>query len=848
MAPLSSLLVTGCLLISTVTAAGTETPFLSFPSPWTSMKGDTLWWEAYIKAADFVSQLTLTEKVNLTTGTGWEADRCIGTTGSVPRLGFRGFCLMDGPLGIRYTDKASAFPAGINVAATFSRRLMRERGEAMGEEFRGKGVDVQLGPVAGPLGRVPQGGRNWEGFSPDPYLTGVAMAETIGGIQSRGVIACAKHYILNEQEHFRGSVDVRIDDKTMHELYLWPFADAVKAGVGSVMCSYNKINGTFACENEWVQNYLLKNELGFQGFVISDWGAQHTTLGSALGGLDMAMPGDGGPQPYRAWWGGALTEAVLKGDVPQWRLDDMVMRIMAAYFRVNTGTRPEINFSPWVNTTVGPVYYSANASWQVVNEHVDVQANHAAVIREIGAKSTVLLKNLRSSALPLSKPASIAIIGNDAQDPPGGPNACKERACITGTVAMGYGSGTAEFPYLISPATALKLRAEKDGTVFSNTTGNWDLSAAKAAASNASVAIVFAAATAGENFISIDNNAGDRNNLTLWDNGDALIAAVASVNPNTIVVLHTAGPVLIDYARTHPNITAILWAGFPGQESGNSLVDVLYGDATPQGRTPFTWGKSLQDYGDAQLMFTSPTPRTPSQSFPEGVFIDYRWFTSRNISATYPFGHGLSYTTFSYSNLTVTKNSSVAGRFPPQVEGQTADAPLFGSIHLEDLEQHTAPEGFNRISPYVYPWLNLTTFNSNVTASPAVTDFPKEAQDPSAQPILAAGGWQGGNPALFDVLFTVTVDVKNTGDRKGVEIPQLYVQLGGNNNPHFVLRGFEEVPLQPGETKSVSFNLTRRDLSNWNTDKQNWEITSDKKAVSVGASVGDLRLNATLPL
>jgi beta-glucosidase len=163
-------------------------------------------------------------------------------------------------------DHNSAFPAGVNVAATFSRRLMRLRGEALGAEFRGKGVDVMLGPASGPLGRVPQGGRNWEAFGPDPYLAGVAMAETIQGIQSRGVVACAKHYILNEQEHFRGSMDVRIDDRTMHELYLWPFADAVRAGVGSVMCSYNKINGTYACENEWTTNYLLKNELAFQGF------------------------------------------------------------------------------------------------------------------------------------------------------------------------------------------------------------------------------------------------------------------------------------------------------------------------------------------------------------------------------------------------------------------------------------------------------------------------------------------------------------------------------------------------------------------------------------------------------
>jgi beta-glucosidase len=346
------------------------------------------------------------------------------------------------------------------------------------------------------------------------------MAETIQGIQSRGVVACAKHYILNEQEHYRGSVDVRIDDRTMHEVYLWPFADAVKAGVGSVMCSYNKINGTYACENEWTTNYLLKNELGFQGFgeygsvqglvkgvltnreVMSDWGAQHTTLGSALGGLDMAMPGDGGPPPYRAWWGGALTETVLKGDVPQWRIDDMAVRIMTAYFLVHTGNytaRPDINFSAWTNKTTGPLHPSSNSSITVVNEFVDVQANHAALIREIGAKSIVLLKNDRN-ILPLSSPASLAIIGDDAQDNPGGPNACPDRACLRGTTAMGYGSGTAEFPYLISPASAIMAYLAGTNTTVTNTSSNWDVPAAKLAASKAEVAIVFAGVTSGEGY------------------------------------------------------------------------------------------------------------------------------------------------------------------------------------------------------------------------------------------------------------------------------------------------------------------------------------------------------------
>lgn len=209
---------------SSAAAAGPPHPSPSsaayYPSPW-GRGGPGGWDAAHASARAFVSRLTLAEKVNLTTGTGWSSDLCVGATGSVPRLGLRGLCLEDGPLGVRYTDKNSAFSAGVNAAATWSRDLIRRRGEAMGAEFAGKGIDIQLGPVAGPLGRTAAGGRNWEGFSPDPYLTGVSIAETVVGIQSKGVVACAKHYILNEQEHFRNSISSNLDDKTMHELYLW---------------------------------------------------------------------------------------------------------------------------------------------------------------------------------------------------------------------------------------------------------------------------------------------------------------------------------------------------------------------------------------------------------------------------------------------------------------------------------------------------------------------------------------------------------------------------------------------------------------------------------------------------
>lgn len=246
--------------------------------------GGAKWAAAIAKAQDMVKQMTLLEKVNLTTGVGWEGDRCVGNTGSIPRLGFRSLCLQDSPVGVRDTDYNSVFPGGVTIAATFDRGLFYQRGYGMGSEHYGKGVDAQLGPVVGPLGRSPEGGRNWEGFSPDPVLAGIAVAQSVIGIQDAGVMATTKHFIGNEQEHFRQageadgygyniteSVSANIDDTTMHELYLWPFADAVRAGSASVMCSYNQINNSYGCSNSYTLNHLLKGELGFQGFVMSDW-------------------------------------------------------------------------------------------------------------------------------------------------------------------------------------------------------------------------------------------------------------------------------------------------------------------------------------------------------------------------------------------------------------------------------------------------------------------------------------------------------------------------------------------------------------------------------------------------
>lgn len=534
------------------------------------------------------------------------------------------------------------------------------------------------------------------------------------------------------------------------------------------MCSYNKINGSWSCENEWTTNYLLKNELNFQGFVMSDWGAQHTGPLSALAGLDMTMSGDGGPPPYRSCWGGALTEAVLNGTVPVWRVDDMAVRIMAAYFKVHVGNytdRPKLNFSSWTKDTTGPLHPSSNSSWTVVNQRVDVQRDHGALIREIGAKSIVLLKNT-NNLLPLHKPVSLAIIGEDAQDTPGGPNACPERGCDKGTLAMAYGSGTADFPYLISPATALQHQALLDGTPFTNISSNADIPGAVAAARTSDIAIVFGNADSGENFVTLSGNAGDRNNLTLWLGAEELMRAVAAVNPNTVLVLHTVGPVIIEWARQHPNVSAILWAGLPGQESGNALVDVLYGVVNPQGRSPFTWGKREADWGPMQVDYTVPNPKMPAQVFEEGVYIDYRYFMRQGIEPSYEFGFGMSYTRFLYSDLSIVKHH---GTVYKPAGGRTGPAPTYGEVNTT-LQPNVVPEGFQRVTPYIYPWVNETSFRLGYGGGSV---GPVAASDGSAQPVLPAGGAPGGNAGLFEVVYTIEFAINNTGPVFGTEIPQL---------------------------------------------------------------------------
>jgi len=832
------------------------------------------WAESYKKAEALVAKMTLPEKVNITTGTGWSMGLAVGNTGPAISVGFPGLALQDGPLGLRFADNATAFPAGITVGATWNKELMYLRGKAHGKEARLKGINVLLGPCVGPLGRMPAGGRNWEGFGADPVLQGIAASNTIKGIQEEGVIATIKHFIGNEQEHFRQSwewglpnaMSSNIDDRTLHEMYGWPFADAVKAGVASVMCSYQMLNNSYACGNSKLMNGILKDELGFQGFVQSDWLAQRSGVASALAGLDMSMPGDGLRWAAgNSLWGPELSKAVLNGSLPVSRLNDMVTRVVAAWYQLGQDDKEKFdgegpNFSSWTNDEMGLINPGSpdDKDKKVVNKFINVQGtgneSHAIIARQVATEGTVLVKNT-DKLLPLSKDGwadeghemnmRIGIFGEDSGSG-NGPNACVDRGCNQGTLGSGWGSGAVEFPYLVSPAAALKEAFNKDKVYVTDfPTNTPPFKSSPEILKDQDVCIVFANADSGEGYMANDGINGDRNDLFLQKGGDALIRSVADGcgdgKGSTVVVIHSVGPVIVDKWIDHPSIKAVIMANLPGQESGNAIADILTGVVNPSGKLPYTVGKSLEDYGPGAKILYVPNGVVPQQNFDEGLYIDYRHFDKFGVVPTYAFGFGLSYTTFQYSNLLVIKVREKSILPAPRPAG--IDPPKFDD-KIPDPKEALLPSGFRKLSKFVYPY--ITKLSEIKTGK-----YPYPVGYDVIQPLSQAGGDEGGNPDLWNTYANVSVDITNTGEVAGKEVVQLYISfddvLFGEGAkvdfPVKVLRGFEKVLLEPDETQTVHFNLTRRDMSYWDVGRQNWVMPSEGTiTIRIGASSRDLRL------
>ncbi|QRV89391.1 glycoside hydrolase family 3 protein [Ceratobasidium sp. AG-Ba] len=738
--------------------------------------GSNAWKSAFAKAKAVVAQMTLEEKVNITTGLG-VVSPCAGNTGAVPRLNIPSFCLQDGPAGVRPATFASQFPAEVTVAATWDRKLFYDRAVALGAEFRGKGIHIALAPVTGgPLGRSPLGGRNWEGFSSDPYLSSVGSYLSVKGFQDQGVVATSKHYALYEQETNRNSkvppplnnatyhplpISSDIGDAAFHETYLLSFVEAVRAGTGSIMCAYNRINGSHACEDSVTLNNVLKGELNFQGHVMSDWFGHWTDDGAALGGMDLTMPGTG-------FWGPELVKLVQNGTVPMARLDDMVHRILLPYYALGQ----DKNFPPLQFNTAGirsQQYLALNPG----NTNVNVQADHYKVIRKIGEDSATLLKNKRTNGggLPLSKSKFLAVFGQDAGGNPDGILACGNiNSCPpghnNGTNSIGGGSGAAYAPYIVTPLDGILAKHQPSMTQVNWASNDLDLDTAKKNAIIADTSIVFA--------YSYQTEFIDRDNLTLWSNGDALINTVASQCNNTIVVIHSGQQVLMESWINHENVTAVVFAYYPGQETGNAIASILYGDVNPSGKLPFTLGKSPSDFPPNGIYAENVTD--PHVNFEEGNLIDYRWFDAKNITPRFEFGFGLSYTTFEYSNIKVTSTP-----------GKPTDGVL----------------------------------------------LTKEPFD--------------GKATLYDVAYTITATIKNTGSVAGCEIAQMYLAYPSSqtSQPVRSLRGFDKLCLSKGQSKTATFKLRQKDHAVWDVRRQTWTVPKGTFTAYVGSSSRSLPLKAS---
>src|SRR3954454_6388829 len=520
----------------------------------------------------------------------------------------------------------TAFPSTIAQASSWDRTLQRKFGKALGHEAWQKGINVQLAPDVN-IARFPMNGRNSEAFGEDPYFAGQSAAAEIKGLQDNPVIATVKHYALNNHEVNRMTVSADADDRTIHEIYTPAFEAVVKQGrTGAVMSSYNRINGTYASENGPMLNGILKTEFGFDGFVMSDWGGQHSTVEAALAGSDMEM----GFAPAQ-YFGAPLKTAIEEGKVPQARLDDMVVRILRTMFRVGIFEHP---------AAAQPAAYSANVE----------TPDDVALARKIAEEGTVLLKN-ESNALPITGQGKrIAVIGPTAGQ------AGAEQSYNTGGSAHIPEAGP--HPHVISPLQGITQRATADNDVVTYADGNSQADAI-AAASAADIAVVFV----GDG----ETEGQDRPSLKLSDSKfctlagcaqvsadqDALIKAVAEANPSTAVVLNTGGPMLMPWIG---EVKSVLQAWYPGQEDGNAIASLLFGDVNPSAKLVQTFPKAMADLpikNQSQYPGVNDSEGVPHAAYSEGLKVGYRWYESQGIETLFPFGFGLSYTTFSISGVHV---------------------------------------------------------------------------------------------------------------------------------------------------------------------------------------------------
>jgi beta-glucosidase len=565
-----------------------------------------------------------------------------------PRLGLPALFETDAAQGVASqagpnVRERTALPSGLATASTWDPKIAQAGGAMIGSEARASGFNVMLAGGVN-LQREPRNGRNFEYMGEDPLLAGVMAGHAIKGVESNKIISTLKHFVLNDQETGRFELDARIDKAALRMSDLLAMELALElSDAGSVMCAYNRLNGPYTCEDPWLLNGVLKRDWGFRGYVMSDWGATHSTVAAANAGLDQQSGHEFDKSPYFA---GALEEAVKTGAVPQARLDDMVLRIVRTMFAKGV-----------VDNPVKP------------GGAIDF-ARNGAVSRQTAEEGMVLLKN-EGRILPLARTArSIAVIGGHADVGVLSGGGSSQVYPVGGMAVKGLLPATWPGPvvyYPSSPLRAIRAQAPDAKLVFDD--GKDPARAARVAA-GADVVVVFATQWIGE--------ANDAQTLALPDRQDALIDAVAGANPRTVVVLETGGPVTMPWLARVP---AVLQAWYPGTSGGEAIANVLFGAVNPSGHLPATFPASEQQLPRPKL---DGDPNKPELQFAvdyhEGAAVGYKWFDLKGHKPLFPFGHGLSYTSFAYSGLAgqvkdgrlhlrfkVTNTGNVAGKDVPQV-------------------------------------------------------------------------------------------------------------------------------------------------------------------------------------
>lgn len=702
------------------------------------------------KRADLViARMTLDEKIQLLHGMGWQslfapaqsgpAVRSLGGAGfipGIPRLGIPDLQMSDAAVGVargaQRSRYSTALPSAIAEAASWDPHVAYEYGALIGTELRDQGFNMSLGGGVD-LTREPRGGRTFEYQGEDPILAGTMVGQMMKGEQTQHVIGDIKHYAINDQEDGRNFANMIISKRAMRETDLLAFRIGIHdSGVGAVMCSYNLINGVYACQNPYTLHDVLDKDWGFKGFVVSDWGGTHSTVAAAMAGLDIQMPGDN-------YFGEPLKKAVQDGKVPMSRINDMVHRILRTEFA--TG----IIDDPPTPKVVDPMH-------------------GFKVAQNVEEQGAVLLKNA-DHQLPLSASAlhSIVVIGGHADagvlsgggsaqvDPAGGnpvpppPGSPKGLAGLLSRVI--YQRSV--------PLEAIRKAAPGAKVEYDSGT---DIASAAALAKSSDVAIVFA--------VQHESEGSDLPTLALSSQQEELIRAVAAANPRTIVVLESGGAVTMPWLG---DVSAVLESWYPGIRGAQSIAAILFGKVNPSGKLPITFPKSEADLPHPVETKQPPGPLKSMPGMPgfkrntkifdvhydEGLDVGYKWYDDRHIQPLFPFGFGLSYTTFAYSGLKVSHGDALA----------------------------------------------------------------------------------------------VSFQVRNTGDREGKEIAEVYATLPVSaHEPPRRLIGWKKVDLKPGETKTVSLQVQPLYLSIFDVAQNKWRLVPGSYKVWVGGSERDLPLSKSIQL